>query len=142
MADATANLSFFFLNHQLFYFWVVFCNRMGVMFHIDKTPILHLCKILYFIPQRETLRSCDAFALSMERTLNALSDHDFKLSKRTIINQMCAIDRSGGRFASLYPIHNYNAVPSHHTFVATQCQRAHLCSVHRLIHHAARRSES
>ena len=43
---------------------------------------------------------CDA--LCVERTLNGLSDHAFKLPKRTIINQMCAIERWGGRFASLH----------------------------------------
>ena len=81
-----------FNKHQLFYFWAVFSNRMGVMAHRwGKTPILHLCKILHFIPQRETLRSCDA--LCVERTLNGLSDHAFKVPKRTIINQMCAIER-------------------------------------------------
>ena len=47
-----------FNDHQLFYFWAVFSNRMGVMPHMwGKTPILHLCKILHFIPPRETLRS-------------------------------------------------------------------------------------
>ena len=36
------------------------------------------------------------------KELNGVSDYSFQLPKRTIIHETCAVEVSGGRFASLY----------------------------------------
>ena len=126
VADGKANVIY---NYQLFYFWAFCPIRMGVFLICGaRRPFCTCAKFfIFFRLYRETLQSCNV--LCVERNLNGLSDHTFKLPERTTNNKIFVIEVSGGRFASLYPTDDTDSpTQSHGTYRGIETGRPVTCA--------------